>query len=110
MAKIIIMDQKGYKTFSDLVFKPYPCPTIGTFDGCKNNEKIAQMNFSNSYGISVILGKSFGSNGVDTYEVALLKDGVINYRISPTNDIIGYATEDKVTELMVYLQNLTDDK
>ena len=84
------------KTFDDLVFKPHPVG-IGTQ---------AYETFDNGYGVSVICGDLFYSNGVDTYELAVLKDGKICYDTPITDDVIGYLSEDEVTEVMKRVQRL----
>lgn len=72
------------KTFEDLVFKPHP---IG------GDAKCADLNLGNGYKASVILGGFFYSNGVDEYELAILKDGqVIN------DTVTGYLSPDEITE------------
>ena len=70
------------KNINDLVFNPHPI--------AKEAEKLpsdmrqmyaeskqAKMDFENGYGISVLFGSMFYSNGIDTYEVGILKDGVL---------------------------------
>lgn len=72
------------KTFTDLVFNPHafskearhlPSPLREEYMEAKH----AVMRFDNGYGISVVKGDMFYSNGIDTYEVAVLKDGAICY-------------------------------
>ena len=61
---------KIMKTFKDLKFeKHYYSPF------CKE-AKQAKMNFENGFGVSVLFGNCFYSNGRNTYEVAVLKNGV----------------------------------
>lgn len=90
---------KTYKTFEDLKFKKYPCTFI-------NDCKIAQMNFPNKYGISVMLGKQVYSNGKDTYEVAVLYEKHLCYTSSITDDVLEYQTKEEVTEIMKRIQDL----
>ena len=87
------------KTFEDLEFKKQCLPFIGT-------KEHASLNFNNGYGVSVILGKSFYSNGVDTYEMAILKDGYICYTTDITDDVLGYITKNEITEYMIKIQQL----
>ena len=65
------------------------------------------MQFDNGYGISVLLG-GYGiySNGIDTYEVAILYDDELCYDSGLCDDILGYQTESEITELMAKIQSL----
>lgn len=87
---------KTYKTFEDLKFKKHP------YTFCK----IAQINFPNKYGISVIFGKQAYSNGKDTYEVAVLYKKQLCYTSPITDDVLGYQTKEEVTEIMKQIQDL----
>ena len=60
--------------------------------------KHAVMRFDNGYGISVVKGNMFYSNGVDTYEVGILKEGVLCYDTPITDDVIGYVSADEVSK------------
>ena len=64
------------------------------------------MEFENGYGVSVLFGYPFCSNGIDTYEVAILKNGYLCYDTYITDDILGYQDEDEVTEIMRKVQEL----
>lgn len=83
------------KTFKDLEFKKRP---VCGFQ--------AVMNFNNGYGVSVLLGNMFYSNGKDTYELAVLEDGYLCYTTPITENVLGYLTEDEVTEVMRKIQEL----
>ena len=84
------------KTFDDLVFELHPLGGI-----------LAHLFFDNGRGVSVICGSWFYSNGVDTYEVAVLdKEGDIDYSTPITNDVLPYLTKDEVTEVMKQIQEL----
>jgi hypothetical protein len=88
------------KTFKDLKFEqlndtPY---MVG---------KKSRMQFDNGYGVSVISHThSYGGrNGL--YEVAVLdSDGNLTYETPVTNDVIGYLTEEDVTDIMKQVQEL----
>lgn len=54
----------GYKTFEDLQFGPHYILEEGQH---------AKIMFENGYGVSVVFGDVFYSNGIDTYEVAIIK-------------------------------------
>lgn len=93
-----------FKTFADLVFEDWgarhnqrPCPIGG---------KQAILNFDNGYGVSVLLGDYFYSNGIDTYELAVLYKGSLCYTTPVTDDVLGYITKEQVTEAMIQLQKL----
>jgi len=98
---------KSIKTFKDLKFEMHPTFTYATPRGTKSiypEAKRAVMEFENGYGVSVILGELFYSNGVDTYEVAILKNGKICYDTYITNDVLGYQNKGEVTEIMRKVQ------
>lgn len=88
------------KTFQDLKFEPHPL-NIGT---------IARMFFDNGFGVSVISGHLFYCSEEAPYEVAILKDIEENYELccdtDLTDDVLGYNTEDDVTEIMKKVQEL----
>lgn len=93
------------KNFKDLVFIPHPiageAQKLPLYLAKEYAEaKQAKMNFENGYGISVIFGSMFYSNGIDTYEVGILKDGILCYATPITDDVIGYITADEVTDIM----------
>lgn len=55
----------------------------------------------------MVCGNWFYSNGVDTYEVAVLdEEGYIDYSTSITSDVLPHLTKDKVTEVMKQIQEL----
>jgi hypothetical protein len=83
------------KTFKNLRFKSHP------FRG-----QMASMYFKNGYGVSVLCGTAFHSNGVDTYEVAILRDGEITYDTDITDDVLGHLSKKEVTEVMKKVQEL----
>ena len=87
------------KTFKDLEFKPHTLEY--------GNGKQASMNFENNYGVSVIFGEIFYSNGIDTYEIGILHDGSLTYDTDITDDVIGYQTENEISEIMEKVQQLT---
>ena len=63
--------------------------------------------FDNGYGISVVCGNAFYSNGRDTYEVAALRGDDIDYGNPVLPDgVAGNLTTDEVTEVMRRLQEL----
>jgi hypothetical protein len=84
------------KTFKDLEFKNHP---MG--QGVQ-----ARIYFDNGYGASVVRSEHTygGSDGL--YELAVLKNGNITYDTPITDDVIGYLTEEGVTEYLQKIQEL----
>lgn len=64
----------------------------------------ARMFFDNGFGVSVVSGHLFYCTEEAPYEVAVLKGTEENFRLcydtDITDDVIGYNTEDDVTEIM----------
>jgi hypothetical protein len=86
------------KKFEDLEFNPNP-------SGMGGVQSI--LKFENGYGVSVI--KTPYSYGGDKgkYEMAVLDpDGKITYNTPITNDVLGYLSEDEVSEYMIEVQEL----
>lgn len=88
------------KTFKDLEFKEHQLAKF--YKGAKQ----AIMEFENGFGVSVIFGSCFYSNGIDTYEVAVLKNGSLCYDTIITSDVLGGLTESEVSEVIQKVQNL----
>lgn len=85
------------KTFNDL-----------EFNEVKNENRFqAKLTFENGYGISVLLG-GYGiySNGVDTYEVAVLHNNELCYDTHITDDVLGHQTKEEVNEIIRQIQLL----
>lgn len=90
------------KTFEDLEFKPHEF---------REDATQAVMFFENGYGASVLFGKPFYSNGIDTYELAVVhrvgEDSfVIKYDTGITNDVLACISKEEVTEAMKKVQEL----
>ena len=92
------------KTFKDLKFEPHSIAK-SNIERLKD-AKHAVETFDNNYGVSVLFGSCFYSNGIDTYEVAILFDGDIAYNTGITSDVCGHLSEDEVTEIMSMVQSL----
>lgn len=90
------------KRFEDLEFVPHE---ISRAENTPTNFH-ARMYFENGYGVSVVIGGMFYSNGIDTYEVAVMKDGKICYDTSITDDVLGHLEKHEVTEVMRRVQML----
>ena len=91
------------KKFNDLEFKDHPFNRIQDNGLCMQ----AIMKFDNGYGISVLLGDKFYSNGIDTYELAILNpSGGIDYSTHITDDVLGNLNRYEVDEIMIKVQEL----
>ena len=100
---------ESIKTFKDLEFETHPILLDAKSQDTKEmlaNSKHAVMEFENGYGVSVLFGEQFYSNGVDTYEVGILKDGYLCYDTHLTDDVLGYQDEEEVAEIMRKVQEL----
>jgi hypothetical protein len=86
------------KTFKDLEFNPHG---IG-------NGVHAIMNFDNNYGVSVVMfnGSYGGKQGL--YEIAILYGEDITYSTEITDNVLGWQSEEDVTEVMQKVQLLKD--
>ena len=93
---------KNQKTFLDLVFNPH---------ANVNNGIQAKLNLGNDIEISVVsmkerdgeYGGLYGDASEGTYEVAVFRNGDM-IPLSAFDDVIGWQTEEEVTELMGHLQ------
>lgn len=107
------------ETFEDLKFEEHELVKAGrTFlllhperkdDSVVNemlNAKRAILDFPNGYGARVLFGSLFYPNGIDTYDLAVLKDGKICYDTAITNGVMGWLSKDEVSEVMEKVQNL----
>lgn len=91
------------KTYKDLQFKAHRSQSsiFGQF------KEQARMDFANGYGVSVVNGEgAYCDEG--QYEVAILYDGLLAYDTPITNDVIGYCTVRKVTNIMKRVQALKE--
>lgn len=81
-------------TFDDLVFT----------DHHDESTQIAMLFFENNYGVSVLFGEHAYSNGVDTYEVAILRGNASSFEIANdtfiTNDVLGHLNSDEVDDVI----------
>lgn len=86
--------------FSDLQFNPHP-----NWPGIQ-----AKHFFPNGYGVSVIQSPNSYGGDDGLYELAVLKGDETNSKITYdthiTRDVIGYLTEDEVTELLTQVSSL----
>ena len=88
------------KKFQDLPF--FPINDAPFMVGKK-----ARMHFDNGFGVSVV-SHSYSYGGRDgLYEVAVLDpNDELTYDTPVTNDVIGYLTEEDVTDVMKQVQEL----
>jgi hypothetical protein len=96
------------KTFKDLEFKPHPHskPELPSADlGI-----VSRIFFENGYGASVVRGQYTYGGSQGLYELAVVKgtaeDSELCYDTPITEDILGYLTEDDVTEALRQIQEL----
>jgi hypothetical protein len=99
-----IIREPVYKTFDDLEWNPWTTDEHYSQEFLDSRQ--AQMTFINGYGVIVLCGTPFYSNGEDSYEVGIMKYGEL-YKLDRYDDIVvGYRTKDEVTNIMKYLQTL----
>jgi len=69
--------------------------------------KVGRIVFDNGYGASVV-SHQFSYGGKDgLFELAVLdKNGKLTYDTPITDDVIGYLTPEKVTEILIQIQDL----
>ena len=82
-------------TFKDLKFEPHPAGGIR-----------AVVEFPNHYGASVVTGPYFYGRSDAPYELAVMYEGKICYTSGLTDDVLGYLTEDEVTEYLKLIEKL----
>jgi len=86
------------KTFKDLEFNPHPNHMGGV-------QAIAK--FDNGYGASVVCTPYTYGGKEGLYELAVLdNDGHLTYATPVTNDVLGYLSEQDVTEVLIKIQQL----
>jgi hypothetical protein len=86
------------KTFEDLDFRPHP---IG------RGAVQARLDLGNDIEISVVGGSGLYGDGKTTFEVAAFYKTLGKFVPMPDgNDVSGWNTEEQVTEIINYLENL----
>ena len=84
------------KTFEDLKFKDHPLGGVQS-----------RMTFDNGYGVSVIKTPYSYGGPKGKYELAVLdSEGNITYDTPVTNDVLGYLSENGVTDAMLEVQKI----
>ena len=88
------------KKFQDLPF--FPINDAPFMVGKK-----ARMHFDNGYGVSVVSHSYSYGGRAGLYEVAVLdSNDELTYDTPVTNDVIGYLTEEEVSDVMKQVQEL----
>ena len=73
----------------------------------KLNGSQAILKFQNSYGVSVLFGEQFYSNGVNTFELAVLKNDFLHYENKIANgDVIGLLKKKELMKLINEVKHL----
>lgn len=91
----------GVTTFEDLVFSPHPNPNH--FGGVQSLVK-----FNNGYGASIVQTPYTYGGNKGLYELAVFgKDGHITYETEITNDVLGYLSENDISEILKKINDLT---
>lgn len=86
------------KTFKDLVFEDRPYD-MGIS---------SRIEFDNGYGASVVKGPYTYGGKDGLYEMAILdSNGNLTYDTPITNDVIGYLSEDEVSNYLKQIQELS---
>jgi len=86
------------KQFENLEFEDHPSQPWF--------EKQARMSFENGYGVSVVTGQHAYTSKDKPYEVAVLYNDSVTYDSPLTDDVLGYQSEEDLSEIMKTLQEL----
>jgi hypothetical protein len=89
---------ENMKTFKDIEFKTNP---MGEEFGI-----VSRTTFNNGYEASVVKSEYSYGGRQGLYELAIFKDGEVCYDTSITDDVIGYLTEQEVTDTFIKIQEL----
>ena len=99
--RVLEIVEAEYKTFKDLKF----VPTEDFLNGIKTT-----CHFDNGYGVSVVRHRFSYGNGLNLFELAVIdKEGDIVYSTPITCDVLGYLTEDDVSNTMIKVQRLDNN-
>ena len=86
------------KTFDDLIFKPHP---MG------RGAVQAKLDLGNDILVSVVGGDGLYGDGKNTFEVAAFYKTINSFVPMPDGeDVSGWNTEEQVTKIINYLENL----
>ena len=101
LEKVLDIIEEEYKTFKDLDF----VPTEEFLNGIRS-----ECHFDNGYGVSVVRHKYSYGNGLNLFELAIIdKSGEITYSTPITDDVLGYLSEDDVSDTMIKVQRLDNN-
>ena len=89
---------ENMKTFKDIEFKTNP---MGEEFGITSRTK-----FKNGYEASVVKSEHSYGGRDGLYELAVFKDGEMTYDTPITDDVLGYLTEEEVSETFIKIQEL----
>ena len=87
------MDKLNIK---ELDWQPHPVGMGG---------EIATVGYDNGYSASCLKGGCFYTTG-GTYEIAVMKDGELDYTTTITNDVLGYLSEDEANQALKNISEL----
>ena len=80
-------------------------PTEEFLNGIKTT-----CHFDNGYGVSVVRHRYSYGNGLNLFELAIIdKSGEITYSTPITDDVLGYLSEDDVSDTMIKVQRLDNN-
>ena len=92
------------KTFKDLKFETHHSSKSGISKFSESKQ--ATMDFNNGYGVSVLVGSAFYSNGIDSYELAITLNGDLCYTSGISDNVMAYISKEEVTRVMIEVQKL----
>lgn len=73
---------------------------------CMQKAEFNTFKFKNGYGANVSRTPTTYGSCDGLWELAVLKNGRINYKTPITDDVIGWLSEDEVAELLAKIENL----
>lgn len=101
MAAILRKNKMKEIKFEDLKFKEHEAMS----------GQHAVIEFENGFGASVVFGEMFYSNGIDNYELGVLKDGNLHYDNEVANgDVVGYLKKKELMKLINKIANFESEE
>ena len=85
---------------SDLTFRPRP------LHGPDDLTEKATHKFPNGYGVSVLRGGESAYTDGGTYEIAVTRDGILDYSTPITDDVLAYQTEEEANAALAAIAAL----
>ena len=83
---------------TELTFTPHPNKCFGG--------KRAEHDFPNGYTASVITGGKSYTSKMQPYEIAVMRDGLLDYTTPITNDVLGHLTEQEANTVLAAIEAL----